>query len=671
MPHPALSYPLNWSKFTPKTLPRLLDEGLKLAKARLAQIKAVPLERATYENTVGRLPDFGRELEITWALTMHLAAVDDSPQIRKVMQKYLPQVSDFVASISVDAKLWERVKKVSKSAEAKRLPAVHKRHLELVVTDFKHNGAQLPPAAKKDLVRTKKRILELGEEFSKKVLDSTKVFEKHFPEGAEKTQLRGLTPTMLAMGRADAAARKKKGYVYTLLGPSFAAIFTYADDAALRKEFAMQARKIGRTKPYDTTQIIRQILAGRQRLAKILGLKNFAYYPTYDRMLNSPVKINSFLGTLFKRVRKAARQDFDKIAKFKKTLGGRGALETWDTAYYIEKLTQKELHLEEEALRPYFEFNHVRESLFALSGKLWGVRLREVKNHKAWHPEVKYYEVLQGNHVLGGFYTDFFPRTTKRSGAWKEAFLYGLPMKGGKLSPHVCVICGNFTPPSGKLPALLTHEEVTTFYHEFGHLMHAMLSEVPVTSLSGTRVPWDFVELPSQFLENYCYDEQYLKTLSKHYKTQEALPAKTIRQLAKSRKFLVARMVNRQLELATLDMYLHTQTTLPRNIETTLKKVLRPFKMPFPSPSPTPANTFSHIWHGGYEAGYYSYKWSEVLEADVWEYFKKHGALSRQVGERYRRTILSKGNSKPVDELYKDMMGRPPRMEAYLKRLTA
>jgi oligopeptidase A len=668
---PTLIYPLDWSQFTVEKLPALIEVALKLAKERLKGLEEMPLEKVTYANFVIALDEFSRELGEIWGIAHHLAGVDDNPKIRAIINKFMPTISEFYAKVGVSEALWKRLKKVKNSAEARKLPALQKRHLLLSVKSFIRSGAQLKPDEKKELIEIQKELSMLSEKFSKAVLDATNKFEKRFPEGAEKTSLKGLPPSALEIGRAGAKEKNIKGYRFTLQAPSLTAILTYADDRKLREEFSYQSREVGRQKPFDTLPFIKRTLELRQKKAKLLGFKTYAAFVTQNRMLNSPQKIREFLKKVASKVRSLSLKEFKKLAAFKKELGDKTPMEPWDSAYYGEKLQQKLLHLESEKLKPYFEFEATRKTLFELAERLYNIEIKPIKAHKAWHKTVEYFEIRhkKSGRLAGGFYTDFFARSTKRGGAWENDLIARSADKNGNLLPRVALICGNFAPPSDNAPSLLTHDEVETLYHEFGHLMHELLSAVPIASLSGTSVPRDFVELPSQLMENYCYNEKYLSMIARHYKTGEKLDAKTIKDLRASRNFMRSGFHSHLTFHSLFDLELHDSAKIPSDIEGFVKKIYDGFKLPYKTQPISRLRKFSHLWSGGYATGYYSYQWSQVLEADAWNYFERHGILSPAVGRKFMTTILSRGDSEPAQKLFKDFMGRAPKLDAYLKRI--
>lgn len=666
--NPLLTYPLDWRLLTPAQLPQLIDEGLKLAKGRLKKLETLALKDVSYTTVIDAMDVMSRELDLAWGVTHHLSQVADTPAIRQVMKKYMPIVSGFYASIGVNENLWARVKLAAKKTHG--LTDLQKRHLMWTVKGFQRSGADLPPAAKRRYVKIVKELSKLNDEFGEKVLDGENAFTKHFAAGAENGALKGLPPSALAMGQTAAKAKGKKGYLFTLQRPSLSAILTYADDARLRKEFVLANQAVGYEKPYNTLPIIKKILTLRQEKARLLGYKDFPAFVTEFRMLNSAQKVEKFLTQLTRASVAQARADVRKIATLKRELGDKTPLEPWDTGYYGEKLKKKTLDLQTEELRPYFEFTRVRQSLFDLVQRLYGIRFRRVKSHEAWHPDVEYFEIWDNKtkRMRGAFYTDFFSRADKRSGAWQNGLVGWSPLIPG--SREVAVVCGDFTPPTTTKPSLMSHYEATVLFHEFGHLMHNMLSDVEIPALGGTNVAWDFVELPSTLMENYCYDPKFLRQMARHYQTGKPLPAQKVESLRKLKHYMFATTASWIVSHAMIDLKVHQLKQVPANLDAFVEKVWSKYRMPTHTPSRSRFRKFGHIFDGGYAVGYYSYLWSEVMEADVWEYFEKHGILNPKVGERFRRTILSKGDSKPAIELFRDMMGRAPKMAAYLKRLS-
>ncbi len=663
----GLPYPLDWAALTPQALTAKIERGLELARERQKALEELPLESVNYQNFVLALVNFTVELDQAWSIAGHLASVNDSPEIRALMEKYLPMVTEFYSGVAVNSALWTRVKHVRRTA--RNLTPLQKRHLKGTVKGFRRSGSELSPQKKTEFVAIEKEFTSLAETFCQKNIDAINAFEKHFPDGAEAGPLRGLPPAALALGKTAAKNKGRDGYIFGLEEPSLVAIAAHASSAELRKEFCNAALQCGRQPPFETRAIVARMLELRQRTARLLGYRDFASYTVEERMLNRPAKIKAFIRKLTRKVRNLALAEFDKLKKLKRDLGDASPFEAYDRSYYMERLQERELSLETEALRPYFEFTRVRESLFDLARTLFGIEIRKLEGHASWHPDVEYYEIFDGARLIGGFYTDFFPRPGKRSGAWHNDIVSIRTASDGKTSPGIDVIAGNFMPPSVDTPSLLTHDEVTTLYHEFGHLLHGLLTEVPILSLSGTRVALDFVELPSQLLENYCTNAAYLKKIAHHYKTDEPLDDQKIEQLRALRFFLQGLWTLRQLSFGTLDMYLHTCRTPPADIDAALEKALRDYQLPYHTKIPTGVFSFGHLWGGGYAAGYYSYQWCNVLEADVWGYFEAHGILSEKVGRAYRDAILSRGNSEPAEKLFKRLMGRGPRMEAYLRRL--
>jgi oligopeptidase A len=672
-------YPLPCDQLKLDDLPEALELGLQLARAKLAKVEALPLSAVSYETLLLPMEYLSEELDHAWGLANMLAGVDDSPQLRQIIDKYLPTITEFYTSVGLSPALWQRVKQLEASPQSAALPPLQRRSLELTVKSFRLSGADLPDAQKAEYTSLQQELSTLCEAYSKATLDALNSYEKILPPGSEKTCLSGLPPTALEIAAASAKAASKEGYRFTLHAPSVGAIMTYASDASLREELWHALTQIGRQPPHQTAPLIAKILRLRERKAELLGFKNFAELITQNRMLKSPEAIASFTADLTRRVRGQALKEFEERRQLKAQLQGTPAsntpFEPWDASYYSEKLQQSQLELDSESLRPYFEFNSVLHSLFDLAGQLFGVSFRKVEGHAAWHPSVAYYEIYDRatERLIGGFYTDFFPRPSKRSGAWMSEILCGRAQASGHLSPHIGFIGGNFTPPTDTLPSLLTHDEVLTLYHEFGHLLHLLMTEVPIPSLAGTRVFYDFVEVPSQLLENYCYSAEYLPRIAKHYKTGEALPAAIIERLRQSQRFLACLQCLRQLQFGALDILLHTTPTSQSlvDIEGYLRSQLTDYELPTSTRPPMPIYNFGHLFADttGYAAGYYSYKWSEILEADLWKRFEEVGILSAEIGQAYRRKLLSRGNAAHPQELFESLMGRTPSPAAYLERL--
>ncbi|RMF11827.1 MAG: M3 family peptidase, partial [Candidatus Dadabacteria bacterium] len=488
-------------------------------------------------------------------------------------------------------------------------------------------------------------------------------------------ELAGLPPTALAAARDAAARAGVEGYRLTLDAPSYIAVMTYADNRELRETMWRAQTRLAADEPWDNRPLIEEIIALRQEKARMLGYTHFADYVTEERMAGNADRVRRFLADLETRTRPAFEREVAELRAFAAERGC-AELQPWDVAWYSEKLRRERYDVDEEALRPWFSLDGVLEGMFAIVDRVFGVRVEEVPQGSSgfpevWHPDVRYFRVFDGDSEVGAFYADFFPRPDKRGGAWMNAFITGGPREDGGFDPHVGLLCANITPPAGDQPALLTHREVETVFHEFGHLLHHLLSRVPVHSLAGTNVPWDFVELPSQLMENWTWQKPALELFARHWQSGEPLPDDLLEPMLRARTFQAAMQMMRQLSFGTMDLWLHTEY---RPGEDDVLAGCRAVQERF-SITPLPDDyamvcAFTHLFAGpvAYAAGYYSYKWAEVLDADVFSAFEQHGIFDRGFGRRYVDTILARGHSADPMELYVELLGREPDPDALLRR---
>lgn len=674
------AYPIDWEKIDQSALGEGIEESLRLAKERVQKIEAIAIEDVTYDNFMDALEYADDELGHIWGLTHHLSSVDDNETIRKTIEKYIPAVLEFSDYVGQSVALYERTKALAQSDEFKSLSDIKKRNVIESLKSFERSGASLPDDKKRILQGINREISLLQNKYGENTLDATNDWEMLFDESAKETDLKQLPAAELEIAAASAKSVGKEGYRFTLQAPSRIALLTYCSNPNKREEIWRAYNNLCASGKHNNLPLVVKILKLRQQKAKLLGFSTFAAYKVENRMLNTPQHIQSFLDELFEKARPLALEDFKMVQDFKaslaETTGDNKPLEPWDRGYYDEKLMEERLGISTEALRPYFEFNASLQSLFSLCETIYGVRFEKRPQHKSWHESVDYYEMFDkaSGRLMSGFYTDFFPRKQKRQGAWMNELLTGAPQEDGSLSPHIGYIGGNFIPPTQATPALLSHDELTTLFHEFGHLLHLMMTTVEIPSMAGTNVARDFVELPSQLMENYCFDKDFLKTFAKHYKTGELISDEMIEKLQKTKNFMEGLGCDRQLNFGCMDIYLHTTPAEEfgeENIETKVKEeALARFKLPYPTDARPNLTTFGHLFDGGYAVGYYSYKWSEILEADIWEKFEEDGITNPQTGQLWREKILSQGDSKEPMELFKDYRGREPSLEPYINRLT-
>ncbi|MFN3324474.1 MAG: M3 family metallopeptidase [Bryobacteraceae bacterium] len=647
-----------------------IEELLKEAAARLEEIASFTGER-TFENTMLAIDHMTESLDTAMSVVRHLESVATYPELREAYNKIQEPVSAFYASIPLHEGLWNAVKDYAETEEARNLTGVRQRFLRKTIDSFRRHGAELDAAGKARLSEIDVELARLTTKFSQNVLDSTNAFELIL---TDETKLAGLPPSAIAAARESAESKGKPGWRFTLQQPSYHAVMTYLDDPAIREHVYRAHSTRAASGEFDNRPLIVKILALRREKANLLGYRDFADLVLEDRMAGSGERAWRFLQDLKQRTVPHFVRETDALLRFRRELEGPQApeLQAWDVAYYAEKERAALFDFDEEDLRPYFPLAQVVEGMFELTRRLFGIRVVQKSGVPAWHPETLYYEIQdEDGALLGAFYADWHPRETKRGGAWMDAFVTGHPEEG-RFTPHLGLICGNLTPPVRDTPALVTHREVETVFHEFGHLIHHCLSRVEIRSLSGTSVPWDFVELPSQIMENWCWERESLDLFARHYATGEPIPGDLFQKMRRARTFRAASAQMRQLSFGIADLALHREYSPDRHgdVIAWTREILQGF-----SPAPLPPEHamlagFTHLFSSpvAYAAGYYSYKWSEVLDADAFTRFRKAGIFSADVGREYREWILSKGDSEDPAELYRRFMGRDPDLTALLER---
>jgi len=583
-----------------------------------------------------------------------------------------PEVAAFQASLPLDEGLWRAIRSYSETPEAAALTGARRRFLTKTLDFFRRHGAELPAEGKKRLAEIDVEIAKLTTKFSENVLDSTNAFELVITDPAK---LAGLPPTAVEAARESAAAKGLEGWRFTLQGPSYLALMTYLDDAAIREKvyraFVTRATAGG----FDNREIARRILELRREKACLLSFADFSDLVLEDRMARAGARAQQFLDDLRAKTEAHFQRENQELAAFRRRIEGESAppLEAWDIAYYTEKQRTALYEFDEEALRPYFPLKRVVEGMFEIFSRVFGIRVSEEIGTPAWDPAVRFYTIHDartGEH-LGSFYADFFPRENKRGGAWMDALITGLPTAAG-FEPHLGLICGNLSPPAGGKPALLTHREVETIFHEFGHLLHHCLSRVEIRSFAGTSVAWDFVELPSQIMENWCWERESLDRLALHWQTGQPIPEDLYQKMKRARTYRAANNQMRQLSFGLVDLALHRvyRPETHGDVVAWSRALLEPL-----SPAPLPPEhalvaSFTHLFSSpvGYGAGYYSDKWAEVLDADAFTRFQREGVFSTEAGGAFRERILARGDSEDPAELYRSFMGRDPDPAALLRR---
>jgi peptidyl-dipeptidase Dcp len=644
-----------------------IEAGLVQAKKNIESIKWLSGE-PQFENTIEALESASELLDRSSEAYFNLFSAHATPELQVLAAQISPKLAEFSSDVSQDEKLFERVKSVYENREKLGLKGEALRLTEKTYKSFVRNGAKLGADAKDKLRKIDQEAAGLWPKFSENVLSAT---QKFFIEIKEKSELTGLPESAVEAARMEAEKRSlKDSWVFTLDYPSYVAVMTYAENEKLREQMARAqgTRCVGGE--FDNSQIAQRIAILRHDRANVLGYKTHADYVLEERMAESAPRVQSFMKRILDVSRPAALKEIAEVKLFKKELTGNDNLKPWDVAYFSEKLKVKKFQFEEEELRPYFKLENVIDGVFTLAGKLYNLEFKTLSNVPVYHEEVRVSEVLDkktGKHV-GLLYQDFFPRATKRSGAWMTSFREQGKWAGKIQRPHVAIVC-NFTKPTNTKPSLLTLNEVLTLFHEFGHALHGLLSDCEHRSIAGTNVFWDFVELPSQIMENWVFEKEALDLFAKHYETGASIPADLVKKVENSSTFQAGLQNVRQLMFAMLDFAWHSKDPSPiTSIKEFEEKILTPIRVVEAIEGSAVSCSFSHVFSGGYSAGYYSYKWAEVLDADAFEFFKEKGIFSLEVAQKFREHVLSKGGSEHPMELYKKFRGREPDPDALLRR---
>ncbi len=640
------------------------------AKARLDAVANHEGPR-TFENTMTALERVTEQLDFVIGVVGHLESVATTPELRAAYSAVQPAVSEFFSSIALSEGVWNALKAYAATDEAKALTGTRRRLVDKTVADFKRSGADLDPAGKKRLAEIDVELAQITLRYGQNVLDSTNAFELVI---TERERLRGLPEGAVAAAKASAETKGIEGYRFTMQAPSYLPVMTYLDDRAVRERMYRAYATRATEEPWDNRPLVRRILELRREKARLLGFETFADLVLEDRMAKSGHAARRFVKTLHEKAQGFFDRENADLQAFRKELEGpdASALEPWDVGYYAEKLRRARYDFDEESLRPYFAADKALDGVFAIASRLYGVRIEPSADAPVWHPSVTAHRIVEpSGHQSSVFYVDLWPRESKRDGAWMQGLVTGV-WSDELPSAHLEVLAGNLTPPLGERPALLNHREVETLFHEFGHLMHHGSSRVEVRTLAGTNVAWDFVELPSQIMENWCWEKEALDLFARHHETGEPIPAALLEKMRSARTFRAASAMMRQLGFAEVDLALHMDWDPTRDGDPTAygRDILERYSaVPLPAEHAMIAS-FSHLFSSpvGYAAGYYSYKWAEVLDADAFSRFKREGLFSREIGEAFRSDILARGDSEDPMVLYRRFMGREPTLEALLER---
>ena len=621
----------------------------------------------TFQNTIEALDFSGEQLDRISSVFFNLNSAETNDVIQKIAQEVSPLLSEFSNDIALNEILFKRVKSVYDLKESLNLTTEQATLLDKKYKGFSRNGANLPEDKKLKLREIDKKLSQLKLKFGENVLAETNKFEMLI---SDKNDLAGLPEGTLEAAKQLAESKNKEGWLFTLDYPSYIPFMTYADNRELRKKLAIASgKKAFHKDALDNQENVLNIAKLRFERAQLLGYKTHAHFVLEERMAKTPDKVESFLNELLEKAKPAALREFKELESFAKELDGIDHLEKWDGAFYAEKLKQKLFDLDDEKLKPYFKLENVINGVFKVSQKLYGLQFEEIHNIDKYHEDVLTYKVSNENgDLVSIFYADFFPRPGKRNGAWMTSYKPQSIKNGVNDRPHISIVC-NFTKPTKSKPSLLTFNEVTTLFHEFGHALHGMLANTTYPSLSGTSVFWDFVELPSQVLENWCYEKEALELFATHYETGEVIPMDLVKKIKDSATFHEGMQTLRQISFGLLDMSWHGKNPSKiKNVKTHELEAFENTKL-YPDVAENCMSTsFSHIFQGGYSSGYYSYKWAEVLDADAFEYFKEAGIFNKEVATKFKDIVLSQGGTEDPMVLYKRFRGHEPQPEALLKR---
>ncbi len=641
------------------------EAAIKEAKLEIDHIVSNE-EEATFDNTLVALEFSGNKLNRISSIFFNLNAAETNEEIQGIAQQVSPMLSEFANDIRLNESLFKKIEKVYQNRTIFNLNSEQEMLLEKNYKAFIRNGSNLNAKDKNVLRDIDMNKSKLGLKFGENVLAETNDYELII---TDKADLAGLPEGVIEAAKMLADEKQTEGWIFTLDYPSYIPFMTYADKRSLRekmaKDFGSRAMKNNEN---DNQQNVIDIVNLRHQRANLLGYKSHAHYVLEERMAEEPDNVLDFLEKLLSKAKPAAEQEFQLLKDMAKKAGIE-TLEKWDGAYFSEKLKKALFALDDEQLKPYFKLENVMQGVFDISGKLYDLQFEAITNIDTYHEDVKTYKVTNSKgDFIALFYADFFPRKGKRNGAWMTSYKAQWKTKELNSRPHISIVC-NFTKPTTSKPSLLTFNEVTTLFHEFGHALHGMLADTTYPNLSGTNVYWDFVELPSQIFENWCYEKEALELFAKHYQTGEVIPMELVTKIKESSNFLEGIATLRQLSFGMLDMAYHAHDPSQlKNVKEFEKQAFANTQL-YPDVEENSMSTaFSHIFQGGYSAGYYSYKWAEVLDADAFEAFKENNIFDKETATKFKNNILSKGGTEKPMDLYKKFRGKEPSVDALLKR---
>jgi oligopeptidase A len=661
-----------FSQIKPEHVKPAVEQAIANCKETIAKVLAEN-STFTWENLVTSIDEVDDILGKLWSPVSHMNSVVNSDELREAYESCLPILSEYGTFVGQHAELFAAYQQLSESAEFKQLDTAQQKLISNALRDFKLSGIALSDTDKKRYGEIATRLSELSSTFGNNLLDATHAFDVQINDEAELT---GLPDSAKEAAKALAESKEKSGWVFTLDIPSYLPVMTYCDNSALREKmyraYVSRASDIGPSAgKYDNSPIMAELLSLRHEFAQLLGFDNFAEKSIATKMANSTAEVLGFLEDLAVKSKSQGQQDLAELRAFAAEKFTQSELQAWDLAYYSEKLKQERYAISDEALRPYFPETKVVAGLFEVVHRLFGLNIRERSGVDTWHKDVKFFDVFDRNQQLrGSFYLDLYARAKKRGGAWMDDCVGRRQLANGDIQYPVAYLTCNFNGPVGDKPALFTHDEVVTLFHEFGHGLHHMLTQINVAGVSGIDgVPWDAVELPSQFLENWCWQPEALAFISGHYQTGAALPQEMLDKMLAARNYQSAMQMMRQLEFSLFDFKMHAQYSPEHGDE--IQKVLNQIRDDYAVIKAPEFNrfqhSFGHIFGGGYAAGYYSYKWAEVLSSDAFSRFEEEGVFNPAVGQDFLSNILEKGGSQEPSALFKAFRGREPKIDALLR----
>lgn len=680
-----MPYHVEWCRLTPAAAEVDFARLIAECRARVDAIRALPPSDLSFGRVFAALDECEQDLARAWRTMQQLGETCDSGTLRGAIERIQGDVVLFLASVRQDAALWSAVRAAQEAAAGAPLGAAERRLVDETVRDFVDAGAALDARGQERIREIERELVALTTRYAQNCLDSQNAWELFVSDARD---LAGVPASAVEYAASSAASRGRAGeYRFTLQSFSVRALLQHCSCERVRR-LAWEGRcSVGSAAPWDNGPIVARILALRQEKAALLGFQNIADMLGARRMVGGGAHAQEFIAGIRDRVKAQYDKEMEAVRCFQENETGESVqkLKPWNVMYYAEKMRQRELDFDDELMKPYFALENVLKGLFEIFRRLYGVEITERKTYfresesvpkrddavEVWHPECRFFEIRDGKTgtLMASVYCDFFPRETKSEGAWHEQLIVGCPHLG---RPHLGVVCTNLTKPVEGKPALLTHDDVETIFHEFGHMVHQSFSEVPYASIGGTNVAFDFGEVPSHFNENFTWEKECLDLFAFHFETGEKLPEKYLQNIIRARNFNVAIGIMKQLRYSMLDLEMHMSFVNSGfdNIDEFDRKVVKGYGYEFEEEEPSMARDFLHLFSDpvGYAAGYYSYKYSEVLESDIFSRFKKEGVLNHSLGMEFREKILSKGNSKPASEIFNDFMGREPTLDAYLRR---